>query len=253
MSKKVFAINIEVPRIGDRAQIVAGWYLRFNGYFLVENFILQDGGFRRQPGGQFTDADILAVRFPHTKEIIKGKNQDIEVQPHRDLRVNNDVTDFIIAEVSSTSCKFNWINPDSTEQTVDPDFLQYALRRIGYWKQDRLFQVCTAVSQRKSFEDDNRCERVRLLSIGVNCDKALTDIPQIEFKDIFEYLGGNLFSSFDTMEEDRVIKKVISDHKQWDPLICEIYNRLRGNKGRKYDPLEVVKYLFPDSVKDQAT
>lgn len=248
-----FDIEKEVPRLGKRAEIVAKWYLRFNGYFLVENFILQDGGLRKQPGGQLTDADILAVRFPHTKEIIKGKTKDIEVQPHCHLQVNNGVTDFIIAEASSTSCKFNWINPGCTDQTVDLDFLQYALRRIGYWKQDSLFQVCTELSRRKFFEDVARCERVRLLSIGVNRDEALTDILQIEFRKIFEYLRDSLFNSFDMIDGDRIIKKVISDHKQWDPLIREIYNWLRGHKVRKYDPSEVVKNLFPDSVKEKAT
>ena len=99
----MFDVQKEVPRLGKRAEIVAKWYLRFNGYFLVENFILQDGGLRNQPGGQLTDADILAVRFPHTKEIIKSKKRDIEVQPHCHLQVNNGVTDFIIAEASSTT------------------------------------------------------------------------------------------------------------------------------------------------------
>ena len=43
---------------------VAYWYFRLNGYLQIENFVIHPG--RR--GGQRTDADLLAVRFPHRAE-----------------------------------------------------------------------------------------------------------------------------------------------------------------------------------------
>ena len=250
---KVFDINTEVPRIGDRARIVAAWYLRFNGYFTVESFILQDAGQLMQTGGQLTDADIIAVRFPHTREIIKGQTKDIVVRRHARLDVQDGVTDFIIAEVSSLECKFNWIEPDCTEQTIKRDFLEYTLNRIGFWNQDRLTHVRKKLSLEKSFHDAEAKERVRLLSIGVTSDEKLpAGILPIRFSEIFEYMQKDLFSCYDLEKDGEAIKKVVSDHKQWHPLICEIYNRLRGHKTKEDNPQGVVMWLFPDAGKEQA-
>ncbi len=197
---------------------------------------------------------LLAVRFPYTEEIIKGKAKDIQVKSHWMLDVRQNVMDFIIAEVSSTVCKFNWINPNSTEQIVNSDFLRYALRRIGHWNLPNSHppsQVCDELSHRKYYEDRLNSERVRLMSIGVTHDENLTDIPQIEFEKIFEYMRDHLFNSYDLMEGQKVIQKVVSDHKQWDPMICEIYNRLRGHKQKACDPADVVRWLFPDAYKKE--
>lgn len=250
----VFCLEKEVPRIGKRAEIAASWYLRFNGYFLVDNFILHDAGLQKHPGGKLTDADILAVRFPHTQEIIKGHTRNIIVRSHSRLDVQQDLTDFIIAEVSSLKCKFNWIEPDCTEQTIKRDFLEYALNRIGYWNQDRLADVSKKLSLEKSFHNIEARERVRLLSIGVTSDETLhPGILQIRFSEIFKYMQEDLFGCYDLGENGEIIEKVMSDHSQWHPLICEIYNRLRGHKTKQHLPQDVVMWLFPDSGKGQAT
>ena len=45
---------------------VAYWYFRLNGFLQIENFVVHPGG----RGGQRTDADQLAVRFPHRAEFL---------------------------------------------------------------------------------------------------------------------------------------------------------------------------------------
>ena len=45
---------------------VAYWYFRLNGFLQIENFVVHPG--RR--GSQRTDADLLAVRFPHRAEFL---------------------------------------------------------------------------------------------------------------------------------------------------------------------------------------
>jgi len=47
----------------NRFELLATWYLRFNGYFTIQDFTVHPD-FRKQGGG--TDTDILAVRFPHS-------------------------------------------------------------------------------------------------------------------------------------------------------------------------------------------
>ncbi len=121
--------DLDALKLGLRAELIANWYLRFNGYFPLTSFILHDAGATKQPGGQITDADILAIRLPYTEEIIEGPAEPIRVKTDPQLDVARDFTDFIIAEVSSQECKFNWLNEES--QTVEVKFLDYCLRRFG--------------------------------------------------------------------------------------------------------------------------
>ena len=49
----------------NRFELLATWYLRFNGFFTTPDFTIHPN-FKKQGGG--TDADVLAVRFRHSGE-----------------------------------------------------------------------------------------------------------------------------------------------------------------------------------------
>ena len=66
---------------------------------------------------------------------------------------------------------------------------------------------------------------------------------------IFKYMKNGLFDCYDTFQRDTSARKILSDHKQWHPLICEIYNRLRGRKGKEKEPSDIVEWLFPDTAR----
>ena len=54
------------------AEEIAYWYLRLNGFLPLTNFVLHG-----QPGHRRTsDADLIAVRFPHVSEEIGGQPDD---------------------------------------------------------------------------------------------------------------------------------------------------------------------------------
>lgn len=241
---QAFDLAREVPRLGHRAELVASWYLRFNGYSPLTAFILHDAGATKQPGGQLTDADILAVRLPHTEEIIESEHEPIRVQTDPQLDVQHGLTDFIIAEASSQECKFNWLN--DADQTVNVKHLGYCLRRFGYWDPQTADWVATQLSEKRFFLSGSTIPiRVRLLSFGVRQSPNLSGIQQITFKSIFEYMKGPLFGCY---EHNKGVKeRIVSDHKQWHPLICEIYKRLMGHKMQENSPWEVVTWLYPDA------
>ncbi len=46
------------------AEKVAYWYFRLNGFLQIENFVVHPSS----RGSQYTDADLLAVRFPYRAE-----------------------------------------------------------------------------------------------------------------------------------------------------------------------------------------
>jgi hypothetical protein len=54
---------------------LACWYFRFNGYFLIQNFV----NHRNDVGMEDThDTDFLGVRFPNVSEHIGGNNVDFD-------------------------------------------------------------------------------------------------------------------------------------------------------------------------------
>jgi len=175
---KPFDLGAAVPKLGQRAELIASWYLRFNGYFPLTSFILHDAGATKQPGGQITDADILAIRLPHTEEIIEGPTETIRVKTDPQLDVTGDLTDFIIAEVSSGECKFNWLN--ETNQAVEVKFLDYCLRRLGYWPPDAICEISEKLSVEKcTFSDETKRVRLRLLAFGSTRSDGSPGIQQI--------------------------------------------------------------------------
>lgn len=94
------------------------WYLRFNGYFTVPNFTVHPDTKK----GRAAEADILAVRFPYSRE----KPGDYCFERDSDL-VLQDVVDFLIVEVKSGPCDLNepWIEPDRRN-------MSYALRWMEF-------------------------------------------------------------------------------------------------------------------------
>jgi len=103
----------------NRIEKLVYWYLRFNGYLTVENFTVHPDH-KKEPEAE---ADILAVRFPYSKEEPEGYvfDRDNEL-------VLPDVIDFIIGESKSGMCAINknsWGNPSLNH-------IQYALEWMGF-------------------------------------------------------------------------------------------------------------------------
>src|SRR5262245_32373720 len=46
-------------------EALAYWFFRLNGCFVIPNFLLHKAG----GGGQLTEFDLLAIRFPHRSEL----------------------------------------------------------------------------------------------------------------------------------------------------------------------------------------
>lgn len=241
-----FDIAKDIQRLGKRAELLVAWYLRFNGYFPMTDFILHDAGSRKQRGGQLTDADVLALRLPHTKEVIEGCEMDICTAHDQRLDARPDLIDFLIAEVTSEAeCKFNWLelSEDNLRFT-----LRYVLRRFGYWPEAGLVEVVEALVKNWHYEsveteDPRECVRVRLLSFGMGASEKMPEgVLQITHGEILEYLR-NLFCCYGR-RQDGSHRYFVSDHKQWHPMIAEIYNRSVGHKRRSEDASRILEWLF---------
>ena len=103
--------------MGNKFEQLASWYLRLNGYLTVPNFILHPN----TPGSERTEADLLAVRFPYSREVAGSLIERDDTLSCQDERI-----DFIIAEVKSGVCCLNgpWIKSKAGN-------MQYVLKWFG--------------------------------------------------------------------------------------------------------------------------
>lgn len=166
----------------NRFELLAGWYLRFNGYFTTLDFSVHPDC-KKQAGG--TDADVLAVRFPHSDEYQKRFNFE------RDLALITDKQiDFLISEVKSGLCDINqnsWLNPERKN-------VEYAIRWMGFESQEEEINEIAAQLYRTGRW--NSCKRnccVRFVAFGdrINDELArkMPAIHQITHDRVIEYLA----------------------------------------------------------------
>lgn len=108
------------------AEELAYWYLRFNGFFPLTNFVLHRQGL---DSPQSADADLLAIRPKFVYEEIGGYHIDDNLFRHFSSNTNIGV----ICEVKSGQ----WSN--SSEILLErEDRLRYALRRIGFFSEEKV-------------------------------------------------------------------------------------------------------------------
>jgi hypothetical protein len=109
-----------LPKGSDAGRLHPGkvgyWYHRLNGLFQIENFVVRP----TRCGGQRTDTDLLAVRFPFRAERLLDDPNDIMADDEQRLALSRDRVDVVIAEVKTNQpCTLNgpWARPD--QQNVD--------------------------------------------------------------------------------------------------------------------------------------
>lgn len=86
-----------------KAEKVAYWYFRLNGFLQLENFIIHPG----VRGGQRTDADILGVRFPYRAERFVDNPGDIMRDDAKTLNLSDTQIDIVVAEIKTGRVALN--------------------------------------------------------------------------------------------------------------------------------------------------
>ncbi len=119
---------------GERAEAVAQWYLRLNGFMSISGYVIhidQAEPHTTRNGDQViqrTEADIVAVRFPFSTEVIAGRiMEDDSWIIQSSSSANHEKVLFVLAEVKSSECRLNgpWTNKNSRN-------MQRLIRRMGF-------------------------------------------------------------------------------------------------------------------------
>ncbi len=197
----------------DPHELLVRWYLRFNGYLGVENFVVH----QTLQGGnvQVGETDTLAVRFPHSRE-----DPGFPLQTDPKLLDNRAVThglvDFVVAEVKggqNDTLNRVWRPP---ADPVKIDRVGYMIRWLGAFSDESLIRtVATELQASHSALQDQFLFRVVMFAHKVQPKLSLR---QVTFHDIADFLVHVRAPCW----QDRGFG-ARSPHNQWHPLIKDIW------------------------------
>ena len=165
----------------NRYELMATWYLRFNGYFTTPDFTVHPD-YRKRRGG--TDADVLAIRFPFSVEY----QRRFDFTRDESLILPNYI-DFLICEVKAGICCINdtWLNQEMKN-------VQYVVRWMGFEEYNsKINEIAKSIYETGSWKNDQeKGLSVRFICIGnrVNDDisRNFPTVSQKLHNDVISYL-----------------------------------------------------------------
>jgi hypothetical protein len=169
-------------QIGNRAEEVATWYFRSNGFFMIPSYVIHKDYRAETPR---TEADIIGVRFRHSAEYIGNrvmKDDPVILNASKVKGVMKNL--FALVEVKSGLCAINgpWSNP--SEKNINR-----ALGRMGIFEKGQIESVSDALYSNYRWEDTQNV--IQYFCIGNETDPALENrgsIIQITYRNIADFL-----------------------------------------------------------------
>ncbi len=176
-----------------KADDVAYWYFRLNGFLTTLNFIVH----REDGGGMRTDADLTGIRFANHRELD---------YPDASRFGKLDKPMLAICEVTTGKCKLNgpWSSqPDQPEKKN----IQYVLRAAGFFNDEKVEQVAAFLYESCRYEDAQIV--VQMFALGRELDHSLREshpeLEQITFAEILGFI-------FDRFTQTPMVKE---SNQQW--------------------------------------
>jgi hypothetical protein len=197
------------------------WYLRFNGYFTVPNFVVHAGD---DPGrinkdviGNYTEVDTIAVRLPHSRE-----ESGTEFPTDGRLIAGAEGKfDVIFAEVKSGESN----TPNSTWHHKEKvHHIEYMLKFLGWHREnEKIKQVADVLQKTYLFEEVNLRLRYVIFSESANPTWVSRGVSYITFDDCIRFIVNDRGQCWAQAAVGRR-----SIHDQWSDLIkrvLEVANR----------------------------
>lgn len=205
------AVSTDPRPIAQRTEDFVRWFLRFNGYFSIENFIVHDPSHTKCGYvGQQTESDILAIRMPYSSEQA-GPLRIANYQPLVSDRFGK--FDIVIAEAKSGDTN----QPNGVWREHSKDSVKYLLQFIGFYNEN-LAEAVSSLAQHYCYEDGHHRCRYIVVSPKPNEDYASKGVTYFTYRHLAEFLvevRGQCWIETNI--------GVASVHHQWDPMIRTIF------------------------------
>lgn len=136
------------------AEDLAYWYLRFNGFFLLRNFVFRAGqatGNRRRTADG-TDSDLLAIRFTYVYEEIGGQNADWDREQFEGWGI--EIDKFHLAFIVEVTSAQN-ISHCSIKSKFSDERLKQAIWRFGIFPKEDVSCLVERLQNEKYIEKGN--------------------------------------------------------------------------------------------------
>lgn len=201
-----------------------GAYLRLNGYFQVPSFIVHAADPTRTSGGvvgNYTECDSLAIRLPHSEEIVGVKH----VANHQALLDGaGGKIDVIVAEAKSG----NENRPNTVWRaaaTADP-IASYIVRFVGTHPAPEVGAVAATLASTFRSEDTTTRYRYIVFSIQANKHYADRGITYITYREAIRFVVAVRGDSW--LQSGLGVR---SAHNQWDDMLIDIF-RIANDQAR---------------------
>ena len=185
---------------GTRAEEVAQWYLRLNGFFLIPGFVVHPDLPHRTPR---TEADFLGIRLKYSSEGVWKIDRLNRSKTHTAMKddlkliqagLSGTVTKNlgIMVEVKAGKCKVNgpWSDRRSSDQKNGQSNMERALARVGFFNRELVTAASDAMYEELRY--DGKEFIVQYITIGKYKDEDLQQkyplLIQITFDEIANFL-----------------------------------------------------------------
>jgi hypothetical protein len=203
--------------VGKRAERVAQWYFRLNGFLLIPSFVVHPD--KRQAFAE-TDVDVLGVRFPYSTERIGDRTMDDD--PHLVQLANGQQVLFVMVEVKADGgCRLNgpWKDPEKGN-------MHCGIRRLGFARESDIAKIADAMYQSLRWEDELHV--LQYVCIGEvespDSQRRWPSLKQITWDHISEFF----FERFARFPEKLPTGESV--HRQWPDFGRQFGSNFNRNK-----------------------
>ncbi len=224
----------------SRAAELVRWYLRFNGYFSIENFIIHEADDpKRIKDGlipEMTELDIVAVRLPYSLE----DAQNMLMMANHELLVDGGANkiDVILGEIKtgkSNSPNKRWVNASQHKGMIE-----YVVRFCGVMPDGKaLTSACQTISKHYCYNAEAHRIRYMMFCNSENDRHKERGVSYITYKAIIEFLVSIRGQSWTEAGVG-----VASRHQQWDARISGMFRIANDDSLSMEKKLEAVTGIF---------
>src|ERR1039458_702644 len=151
---------------------ISYWYLRLNGFFLLENLVTHRTALNRYA----SDIDLLGIRLPYVFEEVGGRADDWHNVLMENL--NPEIPTGVICEVKTGGLEDNEI--------FKPQYIRYAVDRFGFMP--GLSQHYEQISTQMVSNFDFNGSRFQVIKIFIsNQESDRTDILKLNLQDVRQF------------------------------------------------------------------